>query len=310
MKMENTKRQDGLLACSYEEFVAMNAGFNEGIWSDKDMKLNWKIAQEVAEIYRRRFPDNGAPKIGDIVEFSDGFRVYRHAKIVEDVYRKSEYGVLCICENGSSHISNGAGFSTSGGAFVRRHKSMLKRNGYDRNTVWTWGCNGVGAGQGIYFDLVVNRWIIPYDEGSMVRSTVRINGRGAKSMDGTELPAVTVGNTSDLYRFLSFESIKAYKAWAEHIGYRTFPRNSCLHLESNQRLVRRYIVRDEDIPKNAKMIKMVSNGRVRDCWVTSEDNDIVFNIDNRSIPAIKYGTKEDEEERLMFWKYSSNPLGV
>lgn len=306
--MENTERQDGLLACSYEEFVAMNAGFNEGSWSDKDMELNWKIVQEVAETYRRRFPDNVAPKIGDIVEFSDGFHVYRNAKIVEDLYYKSEYGVLCICENGSSHITKNAGFSTSGGAFVRRHKSKLKRNGFDSNTVWTWGCNGIGAGQGIYFQLRVNRWVIPYDESSVVRSTVRINGCGAKSADGTKIPAVVVGNTSEWFGFQTFESIKAYKAWAEHVGYRTFQQNSCFHLESNQRLVRKYIVKDEDIPKDAKMIKMVSNGRVRDCWVTSEENDIIFNIDNRSIPEIKYGTKEDEEERLMFWKYSSNPL--
>lgn len=87
----------------YDEFVAMNASFDEGRWSDKDMELNWKIAQEIAESYTRKFQDNDSPKIGYIVEFSDGFRVHRQAKIVEDVYRGSEHGMLCICENGSSH---------------------------------------------------------------------------------------------------------------------------------------------------------------------------------------------------------------
>jgi len=308
--MEKEMHGNGILAVSYEEFVAMNAAFDEGMWNDKDMERNWQIVQEVVESYLRRFPDQDAPKIGDIVEFSDGYHVYRHAKIVEDLYDKSKYGVLCICENGSSHISKGAGFSTSGGAFVRRHKSKLVRNGYDYNTVWTWGCHGMGAGQGIYFTLRVNRWTIPYDESSMVRSTVRINGVGAKSMDGTKLPAVRVCNSSDMYCFQSFESVKAYKAWAEYIGYRTFPRNSCLNLASNQRLVRKYIVRDEDIPKDAKVIKTVHNGRVRDCWVTADGNDIVFHTDNRSIPERKYGTKESDEETKMFWKYSDNPLGV
>lgn len=308
--MENKEKQNGVLAIGYDEFVAMNASFNEGRWSEKDMEDNWKIAKEISESYTRKFQDNDSPKIGDIVEFSDGFRVHRQAKIVEDMYRGSEHGMLCICENGSSHITNSICFSTSGGAFVRRHKSKLVRNGYDFNTVWTWGCNGVGAGQGIYFTLRVNRWLIPYDEGSMVRSTVRINGSGAKSMDGTKIPAVRVCNTSDMYCFQSFDSIKAYKAWAEHIGFKTSQYESCLHLSSNQRLVQKYVTKDGDIPVNAKLIKRVLNGRVRDCWVTTDGNDIVFHTDNRSISEMKYGTKEDEEETRMFRKYSDNPLGV
>lgn len=129
-------------------------------------------------------------------------------------------------------------------------------------------------------------------------------------MDGTKIPAVRVCNTSDMYCFQSFDSIKAYKAWAEHIGYKTSQYGSCFHLSSNQRLVQKYVVKDEDIPCNAKLIKRVHNGRVRDCWVTTDGNDIIFHTDNRSVRERKYGTTEDEKEVQMLRKYSDNPLGV
>lgn len=296
---------------NYENFKSMNAAWNGGDWSESEMERNYQVASEIVDAYKKRFPDETEPKIGDIVEFSDGTSVYKHAKITEDLYGRMKYGLMCICEQGSSHVTKNAGFSTSGGSFVRRHKSLMVLSGKEQNLVWAWGCHGAGASQGVYFSLDVNKWLIPYDKNFLTRSVVKINGGGRKNWKGEKMPAVNVSNLHEWYGFQDFESIKAFRKWADFIGYKTMQRNSCLDLVSNQRLVRGLCVcKDEDIPKDAKVIKMILNGRARDCWVLHEGNDIVFRVDNRPLPLTKYGTKEYEEELAEFRKYKENPLGI
>lgn len=291
---------------SYDIFKENNGAWNSEYGygnSESEMQKNYEIAKAVEAKYHENYGNIEGPRIGDIVEFSDGFRVYKHAKIVEDVYHNKEHGLLCVCENGSSH-TNGEYFSTSGGSFRSFHKSLFQLVGTDENMVWTWGCHGAGAHQGIYFTLKVRKWLIPY-EPIKVRSTatIRKNDRGKYGVE--------IQNFGDWYNQIRFDSIKAFLAWAEYAGYEhnndghgTFERRS------PQRLVTNYVCDKKDIPENGKPLKWVNNGRIRDAWVVADENTVTTFVDHTPKKEYRYGTPQSDKEIELFHKYSGNPLGV
>ena len=86
---------------SYDIFKDNNSAWNAEYGygnSESEMQKNYEIAKAVEAKYHENYGNIEGPRIGDIVEFSDGFRVYKHAKIVEDVYHNKEHGLLCVCK--------------------------------------------------------------------------------------------------------------------------------------------------------------------------------------------------------------------
>lgn len=302
----------------YETFKQRNINFsNKGYFFEKGMmedvmKRNYGIACEVEKTYNETFGNIDGPRIGDIVEFSDGFRIYNHAKVVENLYGGSKYGMLCVCENGSSH-TDGKYFSTSGGAFKAIHKSKFQYVGESENIVWTWGCYGAGANQGIYFPLKVRKWIIPYEPIQQV-SRVVIKGQNGKDWHGRPTDAVWIENFADCYGYhaQSFRSIRAYRAWASYVGFKSKPRKGTFDRESSQAIIRKYFWEKSEVPKGAKPLKLFSNGHLADSFVVNDGKNIVYYIPNPNIlpESPRFGTKEYEEERKEIIKYRDNPLGV
>lgn len=154
-------------AQGYKEFCDINKNWGAGweLLRGKDMQKNFQIASNVKNAFYKNYDAlSKKPQVGDVVEFSDGFNVYKHGQI-EAIDR---HGVATLCEAGRSFmgINNETGnvyFSTSGGAFVERHVSLMKIAGTEERGGWTWGCRGAGAHQGIEFRFVVNKWVIPHD---------------------------------------------------------------------------------------------------------------------------------------------------
>ena len=296
---------------TYEKFIQMNAAWNGGHYTEIMAYDNYTKALETEKTYKETYGEAKEPKIGDIVEFADEYRIYKKGKIVENLYGKKEYGMLCICEVGSS-FTDGTNFSTSGGAFVRKHKSKLKYAGKAENTVWTWGSNGAGAQQDIHFTLDVNKWIIPYDEKKLIRTICHIRGKGCETGDGTALPPVAIENTNEWYNFECFCSVKAFKEWEKYVGYESRPGRNIFERVSHQKLTEKYITKTEDIPETDKIIKTMHNLDLRDTWVVNMGNEIIFYVDNRkeNRPNYKQGTKEYQEYYKQIRKYHKNPMGI
>ena len=293
---------------TYEKFKERNAGWEYcGFCTEKDMRRNYEIACEVEIIYNNTFRNIHEPQIGDIVEFSDGFQVYDHAKVVENLYGNSKYGMLCVCENGGSH-TDGKYFSTSGGAFKAIHKSKFQYVGESENLVWTWGCHGAGAYQGIYFPLKVRKWIIPYEKIEC-RSFLTIRGKNSR------YSAVSIENVGEFFCAASFCSIKAFNAWAEYVGYKhnSFG-NGSFEQRSPQRICDKcYTDPAWKVPEGAKPIKVIRNGDLKDAWVVTTEESITYYWPNIYDPTAKNprcGTPEYEKEFAERRKYKGNPLGV
>lgn len=293
----------------------MNAGWNPNYGiprSDKEMMRNYEIALKVEKTYNETYGSIDGPRIGDVVEFADEYQVFKHAQISENLYGGSKFGMLCICENGSSW-TNGRTFSTSGGAFIGKHKSHLKPAGEDEILVWTWGCYGAGASQGIYFPLKVRKWLIPY-EPVKCRSMVTIRGIGAKTWNGDHLPAVSIENSGSWCYGESFCSVKAFLAWAEYVGYKhhsfgngTFKRESPQKIEDQC-----YTDPEWKAPEGAKPIKLVRNGKLKDSWVVTTDAGIMYYWPNLFEPykPTDFSSPEYAKEVAEYRKYSDNPIGV
>lgn len=290
---------------TYEQFAARNAAFGGGGFynSEKTMKANYEIAKAIIEKYESNATEE--PRLGDIVEFSDGFQVYTHAKITEDVYRLKEHGLMCVCENGSSW-TDGVHFSTSGGAFRSIHKSRMQLVGEETNMVWTWGCFGAGASMGIYFPLKVRKWLVPY-EPIQKRSSIDI-----RMTDKENRYKVSVRNFGDWYCAMCFKTIKAFNAWAEYVGYKHESNgHGSFHRDSPQRIVRKYVCHENEIPKDGKPLKTIDNGRVRDSWVVTTDELVTIYVENfKPYTMPKFGTVQSDIEIAEFWKYDGNPMGV
>ncbi len=282
---------------TFERFEKLNQGHR---WSDDEMQKNYAIALKVEKNYMEKFGSIKEPKLGDMVEFSDGFRVYKHASIVENVYFEDQDKRVCICENGSSHTHSGRNFQTSGGAFLGRDKASLVYVGEDENIVWTWGCHGAGAHQGIYLPLKVNRWIIPYDPKEVKRSTVYFLEDG-----------VHIQNSESCMRYAhTFISRKAFEAWAKYTGYEYQMNVDENKAFSPQEVKQRCWTETVPKPQNAKPIKVLANGHIHDGLVVKEEFCITEWWGNFRRQYPKYGTLEYQEELKEYYKYRNNPMGV
>lgn len=297
---------------TFENFKQRNAAFGSyqfPEYHEKEMQRCYDIALKVEKTYNETYGHINGPKIGDIVEFSDGFHVYKHGKIVENMYHN---GKLCICEAGSSH-TDGKYFSTSGGAFVSKDASELQPAGEDFNVVWTWGCHGAGAHQGIYFPLKVRKWIIPYDPDKVTRSFVYRSDELPRSNGEPPRYAVWIENTGDYgFNAMSFKSEEAFKAWAKYVGYETHTFNE-LKDASYQKIVHKCYTREEDAPKNGKPIKVLFNGKIVDGFVVNEQNEIVTwapNISDGIYKPVDFNSEEYKQEIAEYRKYCDNPMGV
>lgn len=278
----------------FEQFERLNRSH----WSEDEMRRNYEIALKVEERYYAEHGTAKQPKIGDIVEHTDGYRVYKSAKIVENMYGDNDSKV-CICDCGKS-FTRGGYFSTSGGAFHNRDKSQLQYVGECENIVWTWGCYGAGADQGINFPIKVNRWIIPYDPKAVKRSTVYFNQAEGK---------VSIENAEDCMMYTkSFRSRRAFEAWAKYIGYEYHMDGDRAY--SPQRVVNRCWTENVPKPENGKPIKVLANGRVRDGIAVTEDFCITEWWPNIYHPEPKYGTPEYNQQMEAYWRYNDNPMGV
>lgn len=287
---------------TFEEFQKMNRSH----WSNDEMQRNYAIALQVEKNYYEKFGTAKEPKIGDIVEYTDGWHVYKYASIVENVYYEDENTRVCICDNGSSHTSTGRGFTTSGGAFHGKDKSQLQYVGEDKNIVWTWGCHGAGADQGIYLPLTVNRWIIPYDPKSVKRSMV-----WSRKHNEDNTYSVCIQNSDDCMCYAhSFKSRESFEAWAKYVGYQYQIEEDGERAYSYQEVCRRCWVSEEKKPKNGKPIKVVGNGKVHDGLVVTEELRITEYWPNIYTKDPAYGTPEYQEQLEAFWKYHNNPMGV
>lgn len=278
---------------TFEHFERINRSH----WSEDEMRRNYEITLKVEERYYATYGTAKEPKIGDIVEYTDGYRVYEHGKIVENPYCKD--GEVCVCDAGSS-FTTGTYFSTSGGAFHSKAISELQYVGEDTNIVWTWGCYGAGADQGVNFPIKVNRWIIPYDPKAVKRSTVYFNqAEGKVSIENAETCMICTK---------SFRSRRAFEAWAKYVGYEY--RMDGDRAYSPQRVVNRCWTENVPKPENGKPIKVLANGRVRDGIAVTEDFCITEWWPNIYHPEPKYGTPEYNQQMETYWRYNDNPMGV
>lgn len=289
----------------FERFKKMN----QLNWSDDEMQKNYTIALRIEESYQNKFGSIKTPQKGDIVEFADDYHVYKSASIVENVYFEDENTRICICENGSSHITPNLHFSTSGGAFRGKDKASLVYAGEDENIVWTWGCHGAGADQGIYFPLKVNRWIIPYDPKSVKRSIVYFR----KGEDGKKDAGVEIQNSESCMCYAhTFKSRKAFEAWAEYTGYEYYMDENEDKAYSPQEVKQRCWTETVPKPQNGKPIKVLANGWIHDGLVVKEEFCITEWWENawRTDPIPQYGSPEYHKQMQEYFKYHNNPMGV
>lgn len=308
----------------YEDFAKRNQCWNNcyvyshihlssGEDRDRDpMRKNYSIAQKVCKTFYSNYDRSSAiPQVGDIVEFSNGYRVFKHATIAEN-FCKSKFGLLNVCEHGSSW-TDGKGFSTSGGAYHTIHASRFALVGRAENIMWTWGCYGSGANQGIYFKLNVRKWIVPY-EAPKPLTKVHIYGKRSRVSGYREQYAVIVDGASTCSFFQRFDSIRAFTAWAEYVGFEYEHIGRLSDRNGFQFLVQIMVNNPNQVPADSKPIKAVSNREIVDAWVKKIGDTIYFYVPN--INYWENGTfgevpKLSQDEKIsLFWKYSDNPLGV
>lgn len=282
----------------FEQFERINRSH----WSEDEMRRNYEIALKVEERYYATYGTAMEPKIGDIVEYTDGWRVYSNAKIVENLYCDGTDKV-CVCDSGHS-FTNGDYFSTSGGSFHSKEKALMQYVGEAENYVWSWGCYGSGADQGINIPIKVNRWIIPYDPKAVKRSTVRF-----KQCNPEVSESVWIENSDECWiHAKTFKSKRAFEAWAKYVGYEYHMEGEVAY--SPQKIVNRCWTENVPKPENSKPIKVLANGRVHDGIAVTEDTQITEWWPNLPESYPPYGTVEDQEQMKAYWRYNENPMGV
>lgn len=282
-----------------DRFKEMNAAWDGGVsHSEKEWSQNYEIACGVEEAIDGRFGFGGGVRPGDTVEISDGFRVYKNA-LVAGVDR---FGVCEVCEQGSAFTAGG-GFSVSGGVFHRIHESRFVRDGYGRSTVWTWGCHGSGRGQGIYFPLLVQRWIVPYDKPRK-EAVVRFH---TGKCDPMRRVVVDPGFLS--FGELSFRSVSAFRAWAEYtgLGYEKSGESGggVITRRADRNLTSRYFIRIEDLPDGAKPLYDLSNGEMVVCYCSNDGETVTIWRPNPNSKSVYRPLAWDDAKRFL-----GNPVGV
>lgn len=277
------------------ELKSMNTLFaSQNYVSEKSWENNYEIVKNVESNFFTWYDKNKAtPQKGDIIEFSNGYEIFRHA-LVEDV---DKWGNMYVCENGSTH-TDGKYFSTSGGAFTHIHKSHFEYIGEEKRVFWTWGCFGSGAGQGLYFPITVKKF---RQKGMAVKPHHNIyfcskyyKNRGAKVQIMQDWQ----------YIALEFVTIKAFKAFAKYSEL-SYHKDDNGRYFTDQFLKNEYFRKIEELPNGCKPIYSMCNGSTVKCYVHKDGGTITIYRPNPNAKEV-YKPLESDEAR----KYRNNPLGV
>lgn len=297
-----------------ETFASMNKGWQGNLYlstpaANYNTKKNFEIARDVIGSFYAGYNWNSdKPQVGDVVEFSDGFRVYPHGY----VERINEHGLAELCEQGHSFmgvLENGrVYFSTSGGAFPYKHISLFVPDGAVERRGWTWGCYGAGANQGIEFTFKVKKWKIPYP--SKLESNVTIHFYTRKYTEeklGRHCPIEIRSTTFIEWEFKNF---KAYKAWADYVGFDYDHNDLCPNAQGRRCLYRmenKYAWKTDMIPDGCKKVVGPNNGRM--CYVFIKNDGQTITTYRPSGGLYDYYVLKGDE--LENWrKYDGNPMGV
>lgn len=283
-----------------EQFKKYNAAWDTkyGLThSEKEWAENYDIACEVEERLQSHYPMDGEVHPGDLVEISDGYRIYKNALVCSI----DKNGVCEVCEQWSA-FTYGKAFSVSGGVWHSIHKSNFVRKGNGRATYWTWGRNGSGANQGIYFPVLVQRWIVPYEkpkpETTVLFRTSKLRSEPRVSIEG-------IG----LFILAQFCSVKAFKAWAEYAGfcYEKFGQacGGVISRRGKQNITERLFWTKDDLPNDAKPLFAMSNGSMVRCYVSNDGDTITMWRPNANSKAVFNPLPFEEAKR-----YYDNPMGV
>ena len=140
-------------------FIKQNINYvKDNGYSDSDLT---KIFIVRNALENRANVKTGTPLNGDAVHvYGKNGKEYANARLTESCFYPEK---ACICTQPSTpHVSfNKYIFtSTSGGYFRSVENAALKNIGTKKVKFWTWGRNGAGAHQGIYFDSEMNAWEI------------------------------------------------------------------------------------------------------------------------------------------------------
>ena len=283
-----------------EQFKKYNAAWDTkyGLThSEKEWAENYDIACEVEERLQSHYPMDGEVHPGDLVEISDGYRIYKNALVCSI----DKNGVCEVCEQWSA-FTFGKAFCVSGGVWHSIHKSNFVRKGNGRATYWTWGRNGSGANQGIYFPVLVQRWLVPYGkpqpETTVLFRTSKLRSEPIVSIKG-----------EGLLTLASFCSVKAFKAWAEYVcfGYESSGQawNGVISRRGKQNIVDRLFWTKDDLPEGAKPLFARINGDMVQCYVSNDGNTITMWRPNPNSKAVFKPLPFEEAKR-----YYDNPMGV
>lgn len=281
---------------SLEEFKVLNRYFAE---ENKHLitPTNWERCHEIASEAENKFyswykKDMMVPQKADVIELSDGYKIYNHA-VVEDVDR---YGLMYICESGMT-FTDGEYFSTSGGSFRYIHRSHFEYVCSENRIFWRWGCFGAGGGQGLYFPITVKRF---RQKDMQVRPLHYI--RFSQHTDDS--PCKVKIYLDCFVIAYSFVTINAFKAFAEYVGLTYHKRSDGAYL-TDQFLKEKLFKCMEELPEGCRKIHSHSNGRIVECYVHNDGETITTYRPNPNYPDV-YHPLEFEEGR----KYYGNPLGV
>ena len=261
-----------------QEFKRANMCWNgNGYYTtDKEWDSNYQIAKNVeSKFYTHYDKSDMKPQKGDIIEFVNENALYSHA-LVESV---DKYGMMYVCENGST-CTDGEYFSTSGGAFTHIHSSNFEFIGYENRRFWTWGCYGAGANQGIYFKIKVKKFrqknikLIPMHQ-------IYFNNPYYTESRKSKVVIMKDWN----YIFEEFQTIKAFKEWAEYVGM-TYRKSDLGQYYTNQFIRSEYFWKLEELPDGCKPIEGMCNGSKVRCFVCKKGDTITFYLPNPNAKGV------------------------
>lgn len=272
---------------NYEQFKNANLGWNNGEyrWSgDKAMLKNYEISRNVTREFFKHYDRHATtPQKGDVIEFVNNNKLYKHSA-VENV---NKYGVMYVCEQASTW-TDGKTFSTSGGAWTHIHISHFEFVGYEYRRFWTWGANGAGGNQGIYFTILVKKWrqkdmprLTPFND--IVFCSPYYKDRRSK---------VVVRYNDCQPIFEEFKTIKRFKEWAAYVGL-TYRKRDDGRYFTNQFLESKYFWNTDELPKGCKPIKALCNGSYVRCYVHNNAETITYYRPNPNAKEVYIPMEKD-----------------
>lgn len=273
---------------NYEQFKNANLGWDDGSiqwYGESKMRKNYEISRNVKrEFYKHYDRHATVPQKGDVIEFVNYNKLYKHAA-VESV---DKYGLMYVCEQASTH-TDGKHFSTSGGSFTHIHISHFEFAGYEERRFWTWGAHGAGAHQGIYFTILVKKWrqkdmpkIIPTHEVCLFNKYYREHC-GYKAC---------VLYYNNQYVFEGFETFKRFKEWAAYVGL-TYRKRSDGRYFANQFLESKCFWNTDELPDGCKPIKAYCNGSEVRCYVHNDGTTITYYRPNPNAKEVYVPMEQD-----------------